>query len=193
MTSHYGATGTAGNHVIGAALVLMLLLCGGAAEAQEPARTWPGLDPSNLSTIYVLDNNGVTTSGRLLRFEPDAVVMLVDGADWRIESKRVRRIERQGDSLRNGAVTGAVVGGILGGLSAAVTDCPGSGSGCPAYRILGPLLSAAFYSAVGTGIDALVRGRTTLYVAADPSTSAGASLLSGHSRLGSGVQVSFSW
>jgi hypothetical protein len=192
VTNHDGAAGIAGNHAIRAAIVLMLLW-GGAADAQESDRTWPAVDPSKLATIYVLDSDGVTTSGRLLRFEPDAVVMLVNGADRRIASTRVRRIERQGDSLRNGALIGAVVGGILGGLTAAATDCPGSGSECPAYRIVGPLLSAAFYSAVGTGIDALVPGRTTLYVAADPSTSAGASLLPEHSRLRAGVQVSFSW
>lgn len=193
MTNQFGADVIARRPLSDPAVVLMVLLWACAAHAQEPGRTWPGHDPSQLSMIYVLDDTGVETSGRLLRFEPDAVVLSVEGAERRFEATQVKRIQKKGDSLKNGAIIGAVVGGVLGGLSAGVADCPGSRSGCPAFRIFMPIFSAAFYGAAGTGIDALVRGRTTLYLASDPPKPGTVSFLRRQAGLRAGISVRFSW
>ena len=129
--------------------------------------------------MYVLDNAGTETSGKFLRLNPDSIVLLVDGAERRFETSRVARIQKRGDSLRNGAIIGAVVGVALGILTAGIADCPGdrTSDGCPGSRAALLLVSTGFYSAVGTGIDALIPGRTTLYEApkAPPAADRGGS------------------
>jgi hypothetical protein len=120
-----------------------------------------------LSTVYVIDDTDQETVGQLLRIERDAVVILVGETERSFEAQRVQRIEKQGDSLKNGVVIGAIVGVVFGVLSAGMLDCPGenpSGS-CPGTRVAAPVLSAGMYAALGAGIDALFSGRTTLYEA----------------------------
>jgi hypothetical protein len=147
--------------------LLVAALSPGVASAQEAASNWPGLVSSQLSTVYVLDNTGAETSGKLLRLNPDSIVLLVDGAERRFETARVARIQKRGDSLRNGAIIGAVVGVAMGILTAGISDCPGDhpGGGCPGSRAALFLVSTGVYSAIGVGIDALIPGRTTLYEA----------------------------
>lgn len=157
--------------------ILTIVLAPGVVSAQEAGTSWPGLDmkTAGLSTVYVVDDTGVETSGKFLRLDPDAIVLLVGGVERRFEAPRVRRIEKRGDSLRNGAVIGAIVGAAMGALTAGIADCPGSGGGsCPGFRTTAFLFSTGIYSAIGTGIDAWVVGRTTLYEAsAAPRRSAG--------------------
>jgi hypothetical protein len=176
------------------AVVVLMIFSAYTAHVQEPAGTWPRMDLAQLPTIYVTDESGAETTGTLLRFEPDAVVLLVDGAERRLEASRVRRIQKRGDSLTNGALTGALIGVVLGGLSAAIADCPGSRTNCAAFRITAPILSSAFYAAVGTGIDALINGRTTLYIA--PATTFSTALVPfARARHGvrAGVRMTVSW
>jgi len=147
--------------------VVVVALVPGVANAQDTAARWPGLASSRLSTVYVLDDSGAETSGKLLRLNPDSLVLLVDGHERQFESARVARIQKRGDSLRNGAIIGAVVGVALGVVTAGISDCPGDhpGGGCPGSRAALFLVSTGVYSAIGTGIDALIPGRTTLYEA----------------------------
>jgi len=147
--------------------ILIAAITPSAVCAQEAASNWPGLVSSRLSTVYVLDDAGVETSGKLLRLNPDSVVLLADGAERRFETARVARIQKRGDSLRNGAIIGAIVGGVLGIFSAGISDRPGDhpGGGCPGSRAALFVVSTGVYSAIGTGIDALIHGRTTLYEA----------------------------
>jgi hypothetical protein len=154
---------------------LIAALSPGVASAQEATSNWPGLASSQLSTVYVRDNTGAETSGKLLRLNPDSIVLLVDGAERRFETARVARIQKRGDSLRNGAIIGAVVGVALGILTAGIADCPGdrTSDGCAGSRAALLLVSTGFYSAVGTGIDALIPGRTTLYEAPKAPPTAG--------------------
>jgi hypothetical protein len=133
--------------------------------AQTTATNWPGLDSSHLSTVYVVDHNGTETTGRLLRFDPDSLVLLVDGTERRFEAARIGRIDKRGDSLRNGVLIGAIVGAGVGSFTSGFSDCPGTRDDCPGARIGMFVGSTAIYTAIGTAIDALVTGRTTLYVA----------------------------
>src|SRR5688572_22240697 len=151
-------------------LVLVAALVPGAVSAQETQSTWPVLAPPAGSTVYVRDSSGVETSGGLLRLSPDSVVLLVGGTERRFEAARVTRIQKRGDSLRNGALIGAVVGVAIGAFVAGIADCPGAraGGGCPGNRAAAFLISTGTYAAIGTGIDALIPGRTTLYEAPAP-------------------------
>jgi hypothetical protein len=154
--------------------ILMATLVPIAVCAQDAPLGWPGLAPTGLSTVYVLDDTEIETSGTLLRVNPDSLVLLVGGAERRFEAARVRRIQRRGDSLRNGALIGAIVGVAMGVVVGGISDCPGDnrGGSCPGSRAAMFLVSTGVYAAIGTGIDALVPGRTTLYEAptVPPST-----------------------
>ena len=156
----------------GNTVFLVSMLCAGTVvSAQDTVPGWSGLDSSGLSTVYVLDDGGQEQAGKLLLLDPDSLVLLVEGQEVRFEAARVRRLDKRGDSLKNGAYIGAVVGLVMGILSAGLADCVDDsgrvGSCGPGTQIGFATLSAGVYSAIGTGIDALVQGRTTLYQAPD--------------------------
>ena len=121
--------------------------------------------------MFVLDDTGQEVTGKLLRLDRDALVILVEGQELQFEAARVKRLDKRGDSLRNGAYIGAVVGLVMGILSAKIADCvddTGRVGSCGAGTQVGfTMLSAGLYAAIGTGVDAVVRGRTTLYEASD--------------------------
>jgi hypothetical protein len=154
--------------------ILIAALIPGGVCAQETAAGWPAQTSSGLSTVYVRDDSGVETSGKLLHLNPDSIVILVDGAERRFDAARVTRIQRRGDSLRNGAIIGAIVGVGLGFVTAGIADCPGDrpGGGCPGSRAALFMVSTGVYAAIGTGIDALIPGRTTLYEASKTPSAA---------------------
>ena len=172
---------------------LVVVLAPSVVCAQGTGTSWPGLDmeTAGLSTVYVLDDTGVETSGRFLRLDPDSIVLLVGGVEHRLEAARVRRIEKRGDSLRNGAVIGAIVGAVMGVLVAGLADCPGTDQdgGCAGARTAGVLLSTGAYAAIGTGIDAWVVGRTTLYEA--PKAARRSAWTLDRSRIG--INLSVRW
>lgn len=150
--------------------VLAATLAPNVVCAQGTPQSWPGLDTAGLSTVYVLDDRGIEISGKLLRLNTDSLVLLVGATEQRFDADHVRRIQKRGDSLRNGALIGAVVGAALGLLVAGISDCPGDdpGGSCPGTRAAAFVGSTGVYAAIGTGIDALVVGRTTLYEAPSP-------------------------
>lgn len=133
------------------------------AAAQSVHASWPGLTPNTLVTVFVTDDAGAETTGKLLGWTTDSLLLWRDGAEHHIERDAVVRIERR-DSLRNGAIVGAVVGALMGLFAATISDCPsGSDSGCLAARSGLAALSAVTYTGMGIGLDAMIRGRTTVY------------------------------
>jgi len=156
--------------------ILVAALVPVAAHAQNETSRWPALAPSGgIETVYVLDDTGTETTGRLLRLTADSLVLLVDGAERQFDAARVRRIQRRGDSLRNGAIIGAVVGVGIGFLAGGIADCgrDDPGGSCAGTRVAAVLVSTGVYAAVGAGIDALIQGRTTLYQAPPSPPAAG--------------------
>jgi hypothetical protein len=149
-------------------VVLATLVAPRLVSAQETPQEWRGLVTSELSTVYVLDDAGAETAGKLVRLNPDSIVILVDGNERRFDAARVKRVQKRGDSVKNGAIIGAIVGAVLGGISAGIADCPGSESDCGGFRVAAVAISTGVYTAIGAGIDALVAGRTTLYSAPPP-------------------------
>lgn len=153
--------------------ILVVALAPGVVSAQGTTQSWPGLAVES-SKVSVLDDTGVETSGKLLRLDTDALVLLVGKTERRFEAARVKRIDKRGDSLRNGVIIGAIAGAAVGLLGAGLADCPGASpsGGCPGFRTAGVLVSGAFYAGVGAFIDARVAGRTTVYEAPGTSTRA---------------------
>ena len=152
-------------------LLAVLLFVPAAAHAQELGG-WRGLNASSLDTIYVTDDAGRRTEGKLLRLEPQSLVMLVEGTEQRFDAARVRRIDRRGDSLKNGAWIGAALGVLFGSITAGISDCPGSdpGGDCTGFRIGTFVGALGIYTAIGVGVDAMIVGRTRVF---DASRSSG--------------------
>jgi len=171
--------------VIGIASVILLLAAPG--WSQEATGPWPGFSPEGLPEIYLLDDTNVEVRGRLLELDADGVSLLVDDVRRRYDRSSIRRIDRRGDSLRNGAMIGAGIGAGFGALLSGMADCPGGGAGCAAARLSFVIINAGLYAGMGVGIDALVTGRTTIYVAPDLRESS-----DGTGRL-AGVRFAFSW
>ncbi len=147
-----------------AATIASLFVLVGTASAQVTARPLTGLPVSKLATVYVLDERGRETSGVLLGFDADSItVRSEDGTIYRYPVGEVRRISKRGDSLVNGTLIGAVVGTAIGVLVAHyVSDLAGG-------KAVGILANTCIYAAAGAGIDALHRGRTTIYEAGPPA------------------------
>ena len=140
---------------IAATLFALVLSSQGAFAQGVQGEFAPGI--GRRATIFVLDTQGVEHRGRFVRIDDRELVMLVGDDERRFGRDVITRVERAGDSLRNGAIAGAVVGGVIGLVTALlVADSPGDG-------ILGVAINVGFYTGVGTGIDAIVQGRTLVY------------------------------
>jgi hypothetical protein len=148
------------------ACVLILAGAPSVVAGQSVVDSWPGLDTGGLQRIYVLDDRGTESSGTLLALSADSLLMLVDGAERRVLRSQVMRMQKR-DSLRNGTIIGAIAGVALGLVSARIADCTGDAQGgsCPAARGTLLAVSGGIYSAAGAGVDALIRGRSTIYEA----------------------------
>jgi hypothetical protein len=145
------------------------------ASAQEPLRGWP-VDVDTMSKVSILDDTGVEVTGRLVRLDDKTIVVRVDDVERQFEASRVRRIDRRGDSLRNGLIIGAIIGAAVGRITYGLADCPGARptGPCPGARRAMFVGTTATYAALGAGIDALAQDRTVVYEAgptASPSAS----------------------
>lgn len=172
------------------AWVTALVLVAGPAAGQVPAPR-AGLNPGALSTVFVLDDRGAQTKGKLLRLDERSILVLVNGQERTFELASVLKVEKRGDSLKNGTIIGATVGLILGALTGGLADCKQSdghfGSCGAGGRVGIALVSAGLYAAVGAGIDAAIPGRTTLYQ--KPVMSSGLAA----SRAGASVGFTLRW
>lgn len=137
----------------------------GVAQAQELLGGWQGLKVSALDTIYVTDDSGRRTEGKLLKFDADSLVMLVDGTEQRFDKTRVLRVDKRGDSLKNGTLIGLALGVVFGGIAAGISDCSGDdpGGSCTGYRVVGFASAVGIYTAIGTAVDAMIVGRTRVF------------------------------
>ena len=140
-----------------AGTLLTVLVVSSAAVAQETgdAAQAPGI--ASGATIFVLDNKAVEHRGRFLRFDDQELVMVVGDDERRFRRDVITRIERRGDSLKNGAIIGAIVGGAIGVLMASAMQGQNLGS-----RIGLAALATGGYAAMGTCLDAMVQGRTVV-------------------------------
>jgi hypothetical protein len=162
------------SHAIRITALTALLFTPAMVEAQQPLGGWRGLKVSSLDTIYVTDDAGRRTEGKLLRLETNSLVMLVDGAEQRFDAARVQRIDKRGDSLKNGAWIGAALGVLFGSISAGISDCPGDnpGGSCSGFRAATFVGALGIYTAIGTAVDAMIVGRTRVFEAGRESIAA---------------------
>jgi hypothetical protein len=160
-----------------ALLIVQLAAPAGQAQAQTPqVAEAPLVKPEGLPTVFLTDRQGVEHRGKLIRVEPGEVVLLGDTGQRVFERSEIAKIEKRGDSLKNGALIGAAVGVLAAVSLAGLSDCPGmEQDGCPGARVAMSLITVGVYTAIGVGIDAAIQGRTLIYRAPGLTVSAGPS------------------
>ena len=136
-------------------------------QAERPRA--PTGDFSSISSLVrkgdvltITDVASRETRGRLFDLGADSLT-LADGQSRRVfHASDIAQIQRRGDSIINGTLLGAGIAGLLGVLSTTLAEseqCEGSYPGCDSAVVLGIFLGAM----VGAGVDAAIRGRTTVY------------------------------
>lgn len=118
-------------------------------------------------TVFVTDGTGNVTRGTLTNVTASALRLTVQGSGREWPSAAVYRLERRGDSVkdgaRRGAIAGAITGAVLGAIAGATWANSGNGS-TPLGGALGlGLVGTGLGVGIGVGLDALIQGRTLVY------------------------------
>jgi hypothetical protein len=95
--------------------------------------------------------------GFLVELSSTTLAMLVDGKRVEVPMEGVLRIDGRNDSVKNGAAIGA---SVMGGLSALVCAQEYVGG---ALCVTNAIMYVGLGALVGAGVDALHKGRTTIY------------------------------
>ena len=164
-------------------LALMNFALPAVVSAQTVAATFDELHERIKSgeTVYVTDDHGRTTKGRLLSVSAEALSMEADAGRVEFPLTQTDRVSvRRRDSLKNGILTGLAVGAVIGAVLAVAEDnrssapCdPMSGSLCGAFKggfVDGPAVAAAgalvgglVGVGVGVAIDTAIKERRLVY------------------------------
>ena len=173
-----------------ALLILFSATTGSAVSAQTPRAATPSLDTTLTPgrTVWITDAGGREEKTRIVGVSGDIVTTTAGDDVRRLRTTDVVRVRvRHSDSLLNGALIGAgaaVASGLfLCRLTEPWENCRDDAG--PMFRI------GALGAGVGIGIDALIRGRRTIYEAPQGSLRLHAApIVARHMR---GVQVSLSF
>ena len=116
-------------------------------------------------TVWITDSTGREQKARILDMSDDTVTATADEGVRRLPIRDVLRIRaRPPDSLINGALIGAGVA-----VSSGLALCRLTEPWQNCRDDVGPMLRiGALGAGIGIGIDALIRGRRTIYEAASP-------------------------
>lgn len=158
------------------AAVLALLFFGGSLSAHAQANAAPRIVNARqdidtkqdieadgpLFTVHMDDGSAV--AGHQLQMDPNRVRLLVERQLRDIPMTTVRSIDRQGDSLKNGAIVGAAV---LGGFCA-LACLQGVDNREQYAGVLA--INTAYGALIGLFIDWRIHGTTTVYRAPGKSS-----------------------
>jgi uncharacterized protein YcfJ len=133
---------------------LVLLLLPVASQAQSLSR----LAGAEGRPVFVIDADSREWQGKLLKASKDTLTIESEAGIREFPLVKVKRVDADGDRIRDGAIKGAVCGLILGALA--------SGNGTGAGRIV--LGSAMIYGLIGAGVDAINQSKHTVYRAPAP-------------------------
>ena len=185
-------------HVIGvptstqrvAQLVIIFFVSAGSAAAQAPRAADPDLAAALMpgTTVWITEAGRREEKMRLVSVSGDIVTTAANGETRRIRIADVRRVRaRHSDSVINGALIGAGVAVASGLFVCRLTE---PWENCrddvgPMFRI------GAAGAGIGIAIDALIRGRRTLYESVEGSTKLEAAPVIARRGAGVAVRVRF--
>lgn len=171
--------------------IALLILFSAATASAVSAQVSQGANP-NLEAVltpgtivWITDSQGREDKVRIVSASGDIVTTTTGNETRRLRTADVMRVKvRQRDSVLNGALIGAGAAVASGLLFCSLME---SWENC--RDDVGPMLAiGAIGAGAGIGIDALIRGRRTIYEAAGPSTQLQvAPIIARHAR---GLQVS---
>ena len=171
-------------------LILFSISTASAVAAESPQAAASDLETALTPgmTVWITDSRGREEKTRIVGVSAGEIVTTTEGAESRrIRTTDVLRVKaRQSDPVTEGALIGAGVAVASGLLMCRLTEpweiCNDAG---PIIRI------GAVGAGIGIGIDALIRGRKTIYEAAPRSTRLRvAPILARHAR---GLQFSLAF
>jgi hypothetical protein len=110
-----------------------------------------------LKEVRVTTDAGERMTGVLQSANQEAFTLLTPTGTVELSPINVRRIERPGDSVRNGFIIGAIAGLVYGGLMTAMYEDHTTN------KAAALAVGAGMFGLVGAGIDALHKGWTTVY------------------------------
>jgi hypothetical protein len=137
--------------------------------ASRPARSFSNLQqllkPGN--TVYVVENSGAETKGKVVDVSASALTLEVDGVPRSMDQDQVSEVQRYGDLLWNGFVIGAAVATPAMLLSDPAKKPCGVNlqRRCGEVQVGQRVLAIGIMGLIGTGIDALIRRRHPVYEA----------------------------
>jgi hypothetical protein len=171
------------------ASVLVAGLCGPTvAMAQGTPAAADGWEQSVGTELRVTDGQGRVGKGHLRAITADQLLVVVDGAEVAMPRSTITRIERRGDSLKNGFLIGALLGAVPAAF--AVGEVEGNGAQVAVAVVAG----MGVYGLIGAGIDAMHSGWTTVYRAAPVQTTARARKRQvWASPTSTGMRVGYTW
>ena len=115
-----------------------------------------------LPTVFVTDRAGHEMKGQLLNMTDSELNVKTGPVTRTFTPDEVSRVERKGDSLKNGTLIGLGAGLI--GAGAIFHSCLHSRySHCTGSALTGALTWVALHTAIGTAIDAAIPGRTRIW------------------------------
>ena len=168
---------------LSAVLVLGLLLPAVAsAQAQDGYQRKP--PAAGEEVVVTQSTSGTEVRGRIVELSPTTLAMLVDGKRVDMPIGTVLRIDARTDSVKNGALIG---GGVFFGM--AVLTCATGFADEPNHCATGIIFNTLFGTLAGAGIDALHKGRTTIY----SKPAAGMAFAMAPTRKGARAQFSVRW
>lgn len=171
-------------------LLVFLFFTTTGVLAQSPSAATPGLR-SILTPgmrVWITDGSGREEKTQIVDVSGEVVITTTNADTRRFQTADILRVSaRQSDSVLNGALIGAGVAVASGLFLCSLTE---PWENC--RDDVGPMFrTGAVGAGIGIGIDALIRGRKTIYEAASSSTRLDAAPVLGRGTAGLRVSLRF--
>ena len=151
------------------AILTVIFWCGVPGSEQAAAQQAGSFEQLQVlvkpgDTVVVIDMYGRSTKGKIEGLSRESLRLKSSGSIREFGQRDAVEIkQRRSDSLANGALIGAAVGGGIGALGT-IAMCESGwcrGNGAEVAAAIG--VYTGIGTAIGVGIDALVRSRQTIY------------------------------
>jgi hypothetical protein len=134
------------------AITILVVLASVAIPATAVADQSHKLKSAKGELVFLIDEDSREWVGKLLSVSDDALTIEDSNGVREFPLTKVKRIDAEGDGIRDGAIKGAIFGAVVGVFYAVAFD--------DARPILGGALT---YGLIGAGIDAINRSKQTVY------------------------------